>query len=130
MSARDQTLLCPAGHVQVSVTRAAGLRRVCAACVGETVRTAANRPTTVNDFLARWDGDGDLPVLRPAEAKAAQDFLRAAQELYDEATPDACRKVVKDVAKATAGTAKGVMAWTLEQLKTGLGRLSAQMMAA
>lgn len=116
--------LCPNGHVQVCVTRAAGLRRVCAACVGGAVRTAASRPTTVNDFLARWDGDGELPVLRPAEARAAERLLRAAEELHDEATPAACRRLVKDVAKATGGTAKGVMEWTLDQMTAGLTRMA------
>lgn len=121
---------CPAGHTQVCVTRGTGLKRVCAECLGGAVRYAEVRDTTVNDFLARWEGDGQLPPLRPAEAEAANVFMQAAEVLHAEVCPGSCRKVIKDVAKANHTTTKAVMLWSMKQLAGGLEKLTDSLQAA
>lgn len=128
---------CRGGHVTVCVTRGARLCRVCPACLKLTLapaKAAAVPPTTVNDYLARLEaGDGSPPALPAAEAESAAKLLAAAAELYGadaDFLASACRKVVRDVAKAERTTTKDVMRWTLARMTLGLSSLSRQLLSA
>lgn len=133
----DQTTVptCRTGHVTVCVTRGARLCRVCPSCLRLALlpdRAAGGPPpTTVNDYLAQLEaGDGTPPALPAAEAESAAKLLRAAAELYGsdaDFLASACRKVVRDVAKAERTTTKDVMRWTLARMTLGLSVLSRQL---
>lgn len=116
--------LCAAGHVAVCVTRGSRSQWVCPSCLGAAVRGAANRPTTVNDFLAKWEAAGDWPPLRADEADAAQAVIVAAGERCGGQTSEACRALVRQVAKAGKTTTKEVMRWPVTVMRERVAALA------
>lgn len=121
---------CPSGHVAVCVTRGFALRRVCPECLSAALKVVESREITVNDYLARLEGDGCPPKVSASEARAAEEMFRASLELHGDQTAGSLRKVVRAAAKSAGVTSAEAMKWTLKQMASlGLAKLRDQLQA-